>query len=239
MKSKSNKKTLQTDIGSVLTQIDRSQPLRDQIYAMVRKLILTGVLPPGVTLEEKVIAQRLGVSRTPVHEAVQKLSDEHLVDIKPQSGTTVANISSNQVHQAFLIRRSLESETVFAATGNLTDKNLKFLEDNIQQHQRALEREQYVDAIALDDEFHKAIANIADLPLLWRAITISKAQLDRCRHQTLPVEGYGASTLQQHNEILSALKDRNDTLARQMMQSHLDKTYVGIQKFLEEQSKLI
>lgn len=230
---------MQTEIGLVLGPIDRSQPLRDQIYAMIRKLILTGVLPPGGTLEEKVIAQRLGVSRTPVHEAVQKLSDEHLVDVKPQSGTRVAHISSNQVHQAFLIRRSLESETVFAAAAQMTDTNLKNLENNILQHQQALEQKQFVDAIALDDEFHKAIANIADLPLLWRAITISKAQLDRCRHQTLPVEGYGASTLQQHNAILSALKVRDETLARQMMQSHLDQTYVGIRKFLETQAELV
>lgn len=219
----------------MLEPIDRNQPLRDQIYAMIRKLILTGALPPGGTLEEKVIAQRMGVSRTPVHEAVQKLRDEHLVDVKPQSGTRVANISGNQVHQAFLIRRSLESETVFAAVAHMTDSKIRLLENNVKQHQLALEQKQFVDAIALDDEFHKAIADIANLPLLWRAITISKAQLDRCRHQTLPVEGRAASTLQQHNAILSALIDRDDLLARQMMQSHLDMTYVGIKKFLDTQ----
>jgi DNA-binding GntR family transcriptional regulator len=175
----------------------------------------------------------LGVSRTPVREAIQKLSDEHLVDVKPRSGTRVAKVSHMHVYQAFMIRRALESETVFSAAKNLTQKNAKKLERNLKQHEMALKRKQYVDAISFDDEFHKTIADIANLPLLWRAITIFKAQLDRCRHQTLPKEGYGASTLAQHKAILDALKDRDECLARRMMQAHLDETYVGIQKFLD------
>jgi len=220
----------------VFDQIDRAQPLRDQIYAMIRSMILTGVLPPDGMLEEKAIATRLGVSRTPVREAVQKLSDEHLVKIRPQSSTRVANISHSQVHQAFIIRRALESETVAAAASNMTAKDETRLEGNYLQHRLALEREQYVEAIGFDDEFHRIIAGIADLPLLWQAIAIFKAQLDRCRHQTLPKEGYGDSTLMQHQAILDALKEHDEKLARKMMQSHLDQTYQGVRKFLDAES---
>ncbi len=216
-----------------LDQIDRGQSMRDQIYSMVRTQILTGVMLPGGTVDEKAIALRLGVSRTPVREAIQKLSDEHLVDVKPRSGTRVAKVSRSHVYQAFMIRRALESETVFSAAKNLKQKDVKRLERNLKQHEMALKRKQFVDAISLDDEFHKTIADIANLPLLWRAITIFKAQLDRCRHQTLPREGYGASTLEQHAAILDALKDKDEALAQRMMQAHLDKTYVGIEKFLD------
>lgn len=214
-------------------QIDRGQSMRDQIYSMVRTQILTGVMAPGETMDEKAIATSLGVSRTPVREAIQRLSDEHLVDVKPRSGTRVARVSHIHVYQAFMIRRALESETVYSAAKNLTQKDAKKLERNVKQHEMALKRKQYVDAISLDDEFHKTIADIAKLPLLWRAITIFKAQLDRCRHQTLPKEGYGASTLTQHQAILDALKGKDQELARLMMQAHLDQTYVGIQKFLD------
>ena len=221
------------EVELVLDQIDRGQSMRDQIYSMVRTQILTGVMAPGGTVDEKAIALSIGVSRTPVREAIQKLSDEHLVDIKPRSGTRVAKVSHSHVYQAFMIRRALESETVYSAAKNLNQKDIKRLERNLKQHEMALRRKQYVDAVALDDEFHKTIADIANLPLLWRAITIFKAQLDRCRHQTLPREGYGASTLEQHNAILDALIGSDQELARRMMQVHLDQTYIGIQKFLD------
>lgn len=217
-------------------RIDRAQPLRDQIYAMIRSMILTGALPPSGPLDEKAIAMRLGVSRTPVREAVQKLGSEHLVEIKPQSGTRVASISHSRVHQAFMIRRALESETVAAAVENIAPKDETRLEGNYLQHRLALEKRQFVDAIAFDDEFHRIIAEIGNLPLLWQAITIFKAQLDRCRHQTLPKQGNGNSTLIQHQAILDALKARNETQAREMMQFHLDQTYQGIQEFLEAES---
>ncbi|MGI9354597.1 MAG: GntR family transcriptional regulator [Rhizobiaceae bacterium] len=233
MKNKPSRNALPIEAELEFDQIDRSQPMRDQIYTMIRSLILTGVLSPGGTLEEKSIARRLGVSRTPVREAVQKLSDENLVDVKPQSGTRVTDISYRQVHQAFIIRRALESETVAAAAANMTAKDEARLERNYVQHKLAIEREHFVDAIRIDDEFHQTIADIADLPMLWRAITISKAQLDRCRHMAVPKEGYGESTLQQHRAILDALKGRDEALASQMMQSHLDQTYRGIHRFMQ------
>ncbi len=236
MKNKPSRHTLSIEAELAFDQIDRSQPLRDQIYAMIRSMILTGVLPPGGILEEKAIASRLGVSRTPIREAVQKLGDEHLIEIKPQSGTRVANISLGHVHQAFIIRRALESETAAAAASKMTAKDETRLEGNYFQHRLALERELFVDAIGFDDEFHRIIADIADLPLLWQAIAIFKAQLDRCRHKTLPIDGYAASTLSQHQAILDALKEHNGKLAGEMMRSHLDQTYQGIQKYLDAES---
>lgn len=237
LKKKQPKFTLPPDGEWRFDEIDRTLPLRDQIYPLIRSMILTGILPPGGLLDEKVIASRLGVSRTPVREAVQRLSDEHLIDIKPQSGTRISGILHRQVHQAFIIRRALESEAVLAAANNISEKDSMRLEGNFLQHQLALERHQFVEAIRLDDEFHQSISRIADLPMLWRAINIFKAQLDRCRYQTVPKKGYGESTLLQHKAILDALKDRNASLAQQTMQSHLDLTYQGILEFLNSDGK--
>ncbi len=214
--------------------VDRARPLRDQVYTLIRLKILTGMLPPGGTLDEKSISGHLGVSRTPVREAVQRLSDENLVEIKPQSGTLVAPVLRANIHQAFLIRRALESETVAAAALAMTPRDEGRLESNFLQHRLAIEHEQYVDAISLDDDFHRTIAEIAKLPLLWRAVTIFKAQLDRCRYQTVPKKGYGEATLQQHREIIDALKSRDAQAAKAMMRAHLDRTYSGIREFLEQ-----
>lgn len=217
-----------------MARIDRSRPLRDQIYAVIKDMILTGTLPPSGALDEKAIAIKLGVSRTPVREAVKKLSDENLVDIKPQSGTRVAGISRKSVHQAFLIRYALEGETVAAATLRMTPVDETRLEGIYLLHQLAIEKKQFVEAIGFDDDFHRTIAEIADLPLLWRAIDVFKAQLDRCRYLTVPQTGYGEATLEQHCAVINAMKGRDETRARDKMRAHLDHTYAGMQLLLDQ-----
>src|SRR5438105_10380990 len=92
-------------------QLDRSRSLREQIYSMVRRLILTGALKPGDTLDEKAIAAQLRISRTPVREAVKKLSDERLVEVVAQSGTRVALLDRKEIAEAFVIRKALEGES--------------------------------------------------------------------------------------------------------------------------------
>jgi DNA-binding GntR family transcriptional regulator len=99
-------------------------------------------------------------------------------------------------------------------------------------HTHAIRCERYVDAISWDDAFHSYISEISDLPRLWKAIEISKAQLDRCRHLTVPKPGLGEATLVQHRNILNALVQKDWALSRRMMTEHLDKVYDGIVRFL-------
>ena len=78
------------------SRLDRSRPMRDQIYPLVRRMILTGAIKPGEVIDEKAIAAQLNVSRTPVREAVKKLSDENLVEVVAQSGTRAARIAQGR-----------------------------------------------------------------------------------------------------------------------------------------------
>lgn len=215
-------------------RIDRGRPMREQIYAIVRLLILSGKLAPGDQIDEKAIAGELSVSRTPVREAVKKLSDEGLVEVKAQSGTLVSKLLRKQIHEAFLIRRALEVEGVGHAAGRMSEAGADRLEDVFLLHKRAIERRKFVEAIGLDDAFHRTISEIADLPLLWHTVDISKAQLDRCRYLTLPQAGHGAATLEQHRGILEALTARDASLARRMMKAHLEQAYAGILAFLDQ-----
>ncbi len=79
------------------SRLDRSRPMRDQIYPLVRRMILTGAIKPGEVIDEKAIAAQLNVSRTPVREAVKKLSDENLVEVVAQSGTRAARIARDEI----------------------------------------------------------------------------------------------------------------------------------------------
>lgn len=206
-------------------QLDRGRNLRDQIYIIVRTLIVTGAIKPGETIDEKAIAAQLDVSRTPVREAVKKLSDEHLVEVIAQSGTRAARINRAEIHESYLIRRALEIESASQAAGNIHQGHADKLADILHRHSRALERRQYVDAINADDEFHAQIAMISNLPRLWKTIEISKAQIDRCRHMMLPRTGQAEATLEQHREIMRALNSHNPDRAGAAMRSHLDSAY--------------
>ncbi|MFT3673878.1 GntR family transcriptional regulator [Aestuariivirga sp.] len=207
------------------SRLDRSRPLREQIYDLVRQLILTGKIAPGDVLDEKSIAASLNVSRTPVREAVKKLSDEHLVDVVAQSGTRATHIDRAEVEQAFLIRRALEMESAAQAAQRMTEAHADALNDLLLQHARAIERRRFAEAIATDDRFHRYIADISNLDRLWRAIDISKAQLDRCRHVMLPRQGQGEATLEQHRNIIRALNSHDAERARRAMADHLEAAF--------------
>jgi len=215
-----------------LERIDRTRPLRQQIYAIIRRMILTGEFAPSSIIDEKAIALQLGVSRTPVREAVKKLSDENLVEVKAQSATVVAPIDRRLIREAFLIRRALEVESIGFAAERMNDRHAERLEELNLLHTHAIQRRRYVDAIAWDDAFHRYISEISDLPRLWKAIEISKAQLDRCRHLTIPKPALAQATLVQHRNIIKALVQKDEALSRRMMSDHLEKAYEGILQFL-------
>ena len=216
------------------TKLDRRRPMRDQIYPLIRDLILTGEIPPGDAIDEKSIALQLSISRTPVREAVKKLSDEHLVDVVAQSGTRAARIDPKEIEQAYLIRRSLEMESAAHAAPHMTDSHAESLNDILMLHERAIEQRKFVNAITIDDNFHRYIAQVAELPRLWHMIEISKAHLDRCRHMMLPRAGEAAATLEQHRTIIRALNTKKPEAAREAMQNHLETSYGNIAKMLAE-----
>lgn len=202
--------------------LNRSMPLRDQIYAVLRRSIVTRELPPGAMINEFEIAARLGNSRTPVREAVKKLSDEGLIDVLAQSGTFVAEIDRAQVEEAYIVRIALECESVARAAPLMSDEHLQNLEDIIDRHKVALARDRFDEAIARDDDFHRYITQISGLAMLWRVVDTCKAQMDRCRMLTVPRPGHGTLTIEQHRAIVAALATRKPRAAIAALRAHLD-----------------
>jgi DNA-binding GntR family transcriptional regulator len=202
--------------------LNRTLPLRDQIYQYIRGLIVSGQMRPGDAINEVAIAEQLGVSRTPVREAVKRISDEGLVNVFAQTGTFVAPISLKELEEAYVIRSALEMESAKRAATKLTTHHAELLEDNISAHELAISRAKYAEAIRLDDVFHRTIAEINDFQMLWRAVDISKAQMDRGRYMSIPKPGYGEITIQQHRLILKALQRHDGAAAAAAMREHLN-----------------
>jgi len=204
------------------SNLNRLTPLREQIYQLLRSAIVNGRMKPGQSVEELEIADRLGISRTPVREAVKKLSDEGLINVVAQSGTRVASIERKQVEEAYIIRKALELEGVARAARVITKHHTDDLEDLVDKFARAYAREAFDDAVVLDDDFHRYITEINGLSMLWRAIDISKAQTDRCSYLSSSIPSMGDQTVAEHRAVIRALKTGQEDKAVAAMRTHLD-----------------
>lgn len=201
--------------------LNRSMPMRDQIYMLVRRAIVTGKLAPGSPVNEIAIAEQLGTSRTPVREAVKKVEDEGLIDVRAQAGTFVTPIRGPQVREAYIIRTALERDSARRAAEVITDDQVQRLQDNIDVHALAVKRARFEEAIDHDDTFHRLITEVNGYRMLWRVVDMSKAQMDRCRLLSLPSPGAGETTIAQHRAIVAALEAHDPDAADRAIVDHL------------------
>jgi GntR family transcriptional regulator, rspAB operon transcriptional repressor len=208
-------------MNPLIPPIKRSSTLRERLYGMIRELIVSGALRPGETVNEVAIAQSLGVSRTPVREAVKRLFDEGLISVLAQSGTYVTPINVRDIEEAYVIRKALEDVSVSRAAARISRDQVEELEANIVNHETAIQRNRVNDAIRLDDAFHRMIAEVNGLHMLWRAVDISKAQMDRGRYLAIPTKGNGERTITEHRQILAALARHDVGAASTAMRDHL------------------
>lgn len=220
-------------------KIDRSLPIPDQVYALLRRTIVTLRLPPGAAIIEKDITRQLGISRTPVRDAVRLLAEEGLVDIKPQSGTFVALINREQLEEGRLIRKALEIEGIRLAVGRMTPAVLDTLHNLIDLQERAYGRGDHIAFIDLDDRFHRQISEMSGHQRLWKVINSVKAQLDRMRVMSAPMEGQERRVLGQHQAIADALQKRNEERCVRALEHHLDDAYAQLLKVIEQHRELI
>ncbi len=204
------------DLGQI-----RSIPASARIQAALREQIVGMRLLPGAPLSEKEIAESHGVSRTPVREAMLRLAEERLVDIYPQYGTFVARIRTRDLKDAMVIREALERVSVREAAARATDEGLAELA-RLVSLQRFTDVAGDVDAFyAADEAFHEALARQSGHPNLWRVVRQEKAQLDRCRHLTLPIAGRRARVIEQHQAVVEAIVARDADAAEAAMAAHL------------------
>jgi DNA-binding GntR family transcriptional regulator len=196
--------------------------------------ILSLELSPGTALQEKLIAEAFGVSRTPVREAIIRLAEAGLVDIFPQSGTFVSRVPVNAIPEAVMIRKALEGATVEAAAEAADEKGVGRL-DTIIARQRALAGIGDTGAFhEADEAFHEAIAEISGHPGVWKLLRQVKVQIDRARRLTLPVLGRMDWVIGEHAIIRDAIAARNPAEARAAMMIHLSAVIPDIGLLVEQ-----
>jgi DNA-binding GntR family transcriptional regulator len=179
-------------------------------------------LPPGIPLVEAKIANTLGISRTPVREALRQLAAENLIEVYPQSGNFVAPIKVELVENAVFIRTALEMANMRTLAKAISAQELMELRHNIQKQELAIKEADYYRFHDLDEALHRKLFQFSGREMVWELILSAKAHLDRARIYTLPFVDMAQRALNEHNTLVEALGAGNPDQAAQYMKKHLD-----------------
>lgn len=214
-------------------------PVAPQIYERLRRAITTLAMLPSEALSEKELSLQLGVSRTPVREALIRLADEGLIDILPQRGSFVAPIRLRDVEEAQFIRESLEVAIVQRLARHASPRFLAEVRAGLVKQQAAVEADDRDLFLELDEAFHRSFCEEAGLSKSWRVIQSVKLQMDRVRYLSLPDPGHLRTLLAQHSAIVEAIGQGDAALAAQSMRAHLQEVLRTAQRLSEQRPDLI
>jgi GntR family transcriptional regulator, rspAB operon transcriptional repressor len=194
---------------------------RDRVYVALREAIVSAELEPGRRLSENELADRLGVSRTPVREALVRLRDDRLVAIVPQLGTFVTLIDDEAVADAHFVREALECNAIRLATERVADGDLAGLRATIAEQERADAAGDDDAFDRLDDALHRALCELSGREVAWRISQRARGQLDRVRRLSLPEPGFRGRMIAEHHQVVDAVAARDSERAEQMLRHHL------------------
>jgi DNA-binding GntR family transcriptional regulator len=187
----------------------------------LRRLIIALELPPGSRLSEQDIAERHGVSRQPVREALIGLARTRLVEIQPQRGTTVVKISVRKMMEARFVREAIETAVVRRACSSFDQQSRERINDLLEMQEQAARRNDHDAFQRYDELFHIALAEGAGCPLAWEAVQDIKAHMDRVCQLTLPSPEAMLPLIDQHRAIVTAIDNRDEDAAAEAMRRHL------------------
>lgn len=213
-------------------EIEAGQPLSEQVYRLVRQAIVTGSLMPGAALQENAITGQLGVSRTPVREALLRLREDGLVVIRRQSGTYVAPIDASRVEEGIIVRESLEPRVAEIAASRIDTASLDELARLTDIMGRAAERQDSKAFIAADDLFHQRLIDASGHLHIARIIQKVNAQLDRIRYLSVSEPIRAQTAVQEHHQLLAALAGGDRARAGSLLREHLKGSWVLIRQTL-------
>ena len=199
-----------------------------RIYSELRAELVSLQRRPGEVISEAAIALSYGVSRTPVREAILKLSDEGLVEIFPQSGIIVSRIPVAALPESIIIRKALEETTARFAAERATPSQILTLHAIVQRQREAAATDDRTAFHQADEAFHAAISEVAGYPGIWKWVQQVKVQVDRYRLLTLPQAGRMAQVISEHEPILAAIEAHDPKAAGAAMDRHIGRLLVDI-----------
>lgn len=203
-----------------LLERDKRETAREYAIRVLKHNIINLNLKPGQFVSENEIAEILGVSRTPVREAFMELSRSSLVEIYPQKGTCISLIDMDAVEESRFMRCVLEKAVVQLVCDKISDYDIAKLEENLQLQEACLGNRDPQYLLHLDDKFHEYLFEICNKSMTYNLIKSAVAQFDRVRILNYTEMDMNVS-INEHKELLEAIKSRDKESAAELMEKHL------------------
>ncbi len=212
---------------------DSKPTLAQKLYQKLRQDIISVKRVPGSPISETELATESGVSRTPIREAMLRLSREDLVEVAPKSGTFVARIPVSNLPEALIARRALECVTAKAAANFATRSQILELQVYIERQKEFADINDLANFHLADESFHEQIAQAARLPGIWTFAQQIKVQMDRFRRLTLPEPGRMHMAVTEHIKVVEAIEAGDGEKAAAAMDSHLSGLQLHIKQVVQ------
>ena len=214
-------------------QVNEYLPLRDVVFQTLRQAILRGTLQPGERLMEIHLAQKLGVSRTPVREAIRMLELEGLVTMVPRKGAIVAEITVSDLENVLEVRTALEELAVKKACQNMTEEELFQLKAAAGAFEEQLKNNDLLACAQADVEFHEIISQSTGNRRLIQILNNIREQIYRYRLEYLKDPSSHERLVTEHAAICGALEERNEEKAMEVVRIHIDQQNQSFMESLE------
>jgi DNA-binding GntR family transcriptional regulator len=202
-------------------KIQVHRPLRDEVYDAVRRAIVQGELAPGLRLVETELAGRLGISRTPIREALRKLEAEGFLSKGPGSSLVVSEMSLEEVEETFRIRAVLEGLAARLAAERATPERIAHLERVLERSDAMMDGQPPERLLEWNTRFHDGLNALSGSAQLQQLLQAIHAKILRYRRITLEVGRAGKVWLREHRAILQAIKDRDPERAERLITQHV------------------
>lgn len=211
-------------IGAGRLRIEEHLSLQERVYRRLREAIVSGSLAPGQRLIETSLAEQLGVSRSPVREAIRRLAQDGLVTFVPRRGVSVGNPSPGEVEEVYTIRGALEALAARLAACRRSARQLEQLRRTLARMERATENGDHSGLLRADNDFHRALVEASGNQ---RLIEIAAALLDtsrRVRQSVLSGDtSWARTTWENHRAVLAALESPDPEAAAMLVSTHMER----------------
>jgi len=217
---------------------DKRGLIRDFVYETLKKNIMELRLEPGRFISEKELVEMLQVSRTPIREALVKLTQEELIATTPQKGSIISLIDLQHAEESRFVRKTLESAVVREACELLGKEQLLHLQNLVSLQELCASEQNYERLFELDEEFHKSIMIGCGRARTWGLIQQMATHDNRIRFLRLASDFDWQIILAQHHGIVRAIKEKDPDQAEKMLRDHLELVVIEKENLKQKYAKL-
>ncbi|MFT5872349.1 MAG: DNA-binding GntR family transcriptional regulator [Clostridium sp.] len=217
-----------------MTKIEKVVSYKQKVYERLKEDIITGKIKQGEVLNERKLSDDLGISRTPIREALQVLEAEGWVVVEPWKGVHVKKFTIKDVEDVLNVRRALEVLTVESTIHNLNDYDIKKLQSMLEEQDKLREKYDADLFICIDRKFHGLISELANNSVLTTMLNIISDKVRCLGIKALHTHERYIETLKEHTDILESIKNRDIDGAKQAMEYHMIQTSKNIYKLYKE-----